>query len=75
MVYLRLSIIKIRRSVSYATKEARMAQNNKQTEDLRVRRTRKLLMQALIDLTIYRTAATQSLARQQRAGNVEKPAS
>ena len=29
-----------------------MVQNKKQTEDLRVRRTRKLLMQALIDLTI-----------------------
>jgi AcrR family transcriptional regulator len=29
-----------------------MAQNKKQTEDLRVRRTRKLLIQALIDLTI-----------------------
>jgi AcrR family transcriptional regulator len=52
MVYLRLSIIKIGRSVGYATKEARMAQNKKRTEDLRVRRTRKLLMQALIELTI-----------------------
>ena len=29
-----------------------MTQNKKQTEDLRVRRTRKLLMQALIELTI-----------------------
>ncbi len=29
-----------------------MTQNKKQTEDLRVRRTRKMLMQALIDLTI-----------------------
>jgi len=52
MVYSRLSIINFRRSVAYATEEARMAQNEQPTEDLRVRRTRKSLMQALIELTI-----------------------
>src|SRR5215813_8943534 len=52
MVYSRLSIINFRLSVAYSTEEARMAQNEQPTEDLRVRRTRKSLMQALIELTI-----------------------
>src|SRR5262245_25010539 len=52
MVYSRLSIINFRRSVAYATEEARMAQNEQPTEDLRVRRTRKALVQALIELTL-----------------------
>jgi AcrR family transcriptional regulator len=47
-----LSIINCRRSVAYATERASMAQNKPQTEDLRVRRTRKLLMEAMIALTI-----------------------
>jgi hypothetical protein len=47
-----LSIIKIGRNVVYATEEAIMTHNKKHNEDLRVRRTRKLLMQALIELTI-----------------------
>jgi hypothetical protein len=52
MVYSGLSISKGGRNVAYATAEAQMAQNKQQPEDLRVRRTRKLLIQALIELTI-----------------------
>ena len=42
-----------------------MSQNKKQNEDLRVRRTRKMLMQALIDLTIekgFSTITVQDIA-------------
>jgi AcrR family transcriptional regulator len=49
---LSLSNIKPETIVVYATGRAKMSQNKKQNEDLRVRRTRKMLMQALIDLTI-----------------------
>src|SRR6476660_467523 len=52
MIYSGLSINKCGRSVAYATAEVQMAQNKQQPEDLRVRRTRKLLIQALIELTI-----------------------
>src|SRR6266545_2878599 len=52
MVYSGLSISKGECSVAYATAEVQMAQNKQQPEDLRVRRTRKLLTQALIELTI-----------------------
>jgi hypothetical protein len=46
------SIIIATRSVVYATLGVRMAQKRDTTEDLRVQRTRKLLQQALIELTV-----------------------
>jgi hypothetical protein len=52
MVYFELSTSRSRRIVAYAAEMADMAQNRQQPEDLQVRRTRKLLMQALIELTI-----------------------
>ena len=52
VVYHHPSIINRKRSVVYATDGAIMTQNKQQTEDLRVRRTRKLLQHALIELTI-----------------------
>jgi AcrR family transcriptional regulator len=52
MIYSGLSISKGGRNVAYATVEVQMAQNKQPPEDLRVRRTRKLLFQALIELAI-----------------------
>jgi AcrR family transcriptional regulator len=44
--------IKKTERVAYATKEQRLVQKPEETEDLRVRRTRKLLQKAFLELTV-----------------------
>src|SRR5215471_2043298 len=44
--------IKKVKHVVYATKEPKLVQKSEETEDLRVRRTRKLLQKAFLELTV-----------------------
>ena len=46
------SISKSARIVAYATGESKLSQNKEKDEDLRIRRTRKMLLEALMQLTV-----------------------
>ena len=59
------STIKEKRFVAYATEEAKLVQNIEVVEDLRVRRTRKMIQEALLELTVekgYPNVTVQDIA-------------